>query len=323
MSRCVRSGRRQAAPRVDRAAGRSACRGHWPAVALACVFACGAVSARAQGVETIHVQGNVWMLAGAGANIAVQAGSDGIIVVDTGNGEMDDEVLAAIRALSDRPIRWVINTHEHEDHTKGNEAVSQAGITVNGNPAAIVAHENVLGRMSLEDRPVTEWPLNSFFEAQRDFYFNGEAVFLYHFPSAHTDGDVIVHFRGSDVLVTGDLFVTTHFPDIDLAEGGGVEGFIEGLNKALDIAVPAYLQEGGTYIIPGHGRIGDEADLVSFRDMILFVRDRVRHMIGEGMSLAEILAAEPALDYAPRYENERMQSTANGFVEAVYRSLAD
>jgi glyoxylase-like metal-dependent hydrolase (beta-lactamase superfamily II) len=231
-------------------------------------------------------------------------------------------VVAALRTLSDGPIRWVITTHEHEDHTGGNEPVSQAGVTVNGNPAAIIGHENVLARMSLEDRPVTEWPLNSFFESQRDFYFNGEAVFLYHVPSAHTDGDIFVHFRGSDVIVMGDLFVTTHFPLIDLDSGGGIDGFIEGLNKALDITVPAYLQEGGTYVIPGHGRVGDEADLVSYRDMALFVRDRVLHMIEQGMSLDEVLDAEPALDYASRYDNEDIPWTTDMFVEAVYLSLA-
>jgi len=272
-------------------------------------------------IDTLHVQGNVYMLVGAGANVAVQIGEDGILVVDTGARGMGTDVLAAIRALSDGPIRWIVNTHAHEDHTGGNETISQAGITVNGNPGAIVAHENVLALMSLEDRPITEWPLNSFFESQRDFYFNGEAVFLYHVPSAHTDGDIMVYFRGSDVLVTGDLFVTTSFPIIDLEHGGGVNGFIEGLNTALDIMVPAYLQEGGTYAIPGHGRVGDEADVVSYRDMILFVRDRVQHMMEQGMSLRQIIAARPSLDYDLRYSNERIPWTTEMFIEAVYRSL--
>lgn len=281
-----------------------------------------AIEAQQGGVEAFHVQGNVYMIAGSGANVAVQIGEDGILVVDTGTRETREDVLAAIRGLSDGPIRWIVNTHAHPDHTGGNETISQAGITVNGNPAAIIAHENVLARMSLEDRPVTEWPLNSFFESQRDFYFNGEAVFLYHIPAAHTDGDILVYFRGSDVLVTGDLFVTTSFPIIDLEYGGGVNGFIEGLNKALDITVPAYLQEGGTYVIPGHGRIGDEADVVSYRDMVLFVRDRVRHMIDEGMSLRQVIAAEPALDYGSRYNNEHIPWTTDMFVESVYRSLS-
>lgn len=292
------------------------------ASAVACAALPSIVAAQPGRIETFHVQGNVYLLTGGDANAVVQIGSDGIIVVDPGGRETADAVLAAIRELSDGPIRWIINTHEHEDHTGANEVISQAGETVNGNPAAIIGHENVLARMSLEDRPVTEWPLNSFFESQRDFYFNGEAVFLYHFPSAHTDGDILVHFRGSDVLVTGDLFTTTHFPLIDLESGGGIEGFIEGLNKALDIVVPAYLQEGGTYVIPGHGRVGDEADLVSYRDMALFVRDRVRHLIEQGASLDEVLESRPSLDYDLRYDNGDIPWTTDMFIEAVYRSLA-
>jgi len=292
------------------------------AVVLVAAVLPAAVALGQSSVHTLHVQGNVWMLAGAGGNVAVQIGDDGILVVDTGARGMGEEILAAIRALSpDKPIRWIVNTHAHEDHTGGNEVVSQAGMTVNGNPAAIVGHENVLARMSLEDRPVTEWPLNSFFESQRDFYFNGEAVFLYHIPSAHTDGDIMVYFRGSDVLVTGDLYTTTNFPIIDLEYGGGVDGFIEGLDLALDIMVPAYLQEGGTWAIPGHGRLSDEADVVSYRDMIFFVRDRVSHMMDEGMSLRQILAARPSLDYDIRYSDDRLPWTTDMFIESVYRSL--
>ena len=220
----------------------------------------------AQDIETFHVKGNVYMLAGAASNIAVQVGNDGVLVVDTGGRETRDQVLAAIRELSGGPIRWMINTHGHEDHTGGNETVSQAGLTLNGNPAGIIAHEEVPARMVEEDRPITEWPLNTFFEDRRDFYFNGEAVFLYHHPRGHTDGDVVVYFRGSDVLVAGDLFMTTTYPVIDVDYGGGVDGFIEGLNNMLDIAVPAWLQEGGTYAIPGHGRVGDEADIIEYRD---------------------------------------------------------
>lgn len=273
-------------------------------------------------VQSVHVQGNVWMIVGAASNIAVQIGNDGILVVDTGGRETADEVLAAIRALSDKPIRWIVNTQAHSDHTGGNETISQAGVTVNGNPAAIVAHENVLARMSGEDRPPTEWPLNTFFESGRDFYFNGEAIFLYHMPSAHTDGDIMVYFRGSDVLVTGDIFVTTHFPVVDLEYGGGINGFVDGLNFALDVTVPAFQQEGGTYVIPGHGRISDEADVVSYRDMAYFVRERVQHFIDEGMSLADVQAARPALDYDPRYSDEELPWTSEMFIESVYRSLA-
>ena len=168
--------------------------------------------------------------------------------------------LAQAQAYPTKPIRWVVNTTTDVEHTGGNTAISQAGQTVNGNPAAIIAHENALTRMSAENRAATDLPLNTFFEEGRDFNFNGEAVFLYHVPPAHTDGDLMVYFRGSDVLVAGDLFTTTTYPVLRADSGGGIDGYIAGLNKLLDVAVPKYLQEGGTYIIPGHGRIGDEAE---------------------------------------------------------------
>jgi len=271
-------------------------------------------------IKTFHVQGNVYMLVGAGGNIAVQTGDEGVLVVDTGVAQTRDKVLAAIRQLSTKPIRWMINTHAHPDHTGGNETVSQAGLTVNGNPAAIIAHENVLTRMTEASRPVTERPLNTFFEDERDFYFNGEAIFIHHIPHAHTDGDVLVYFRRSDVLVAGDIFVTTTYPVIDAKLGGGVEGFVTGLNKMLDITVPKYLQEGGTYVIPGHGRVGDEADVVDYRDMVVIIRDRIQDMIKRGLSLEQIKAARPALDYDGRYGNDKSWTTTM-FVEAVYRDL--
>jgi glyoxylase-like metal-dependent hydrolase (beta-lactamase superfamily II) len=270
-------------------------------------------------IDTFHVQGNVHVLIGAGANVAVQIGDEGVLVVDTGAAATREAVLAAIRRLSDRPIRWIINTQADPEHTGGNETISQAGLTVNGNPAAIVSHENVLTRMSAADRPVTEWPLNTFFESERDFSFNGEAIFIYHVPSAHTDGDVIVYFRGSDVLVAGDIFPMTHYPVIDLEAGGGIDGFIDGLNKMLDLAVPKYLQEGGTYVIPGHGRVGDEADLLEYRDMVQIVRDRIHASVAAGMPLAQVRASRPTLDYDPRYD--RRAGTAVMFVEAAYQSL--
>jgi glyoxylase-like metal-dependent hydrolase (beta-lactamase superfamily II) len=271
-------------------------------------------------IETFHVQGNIHMLVGAGANVAVQTGDDGVLVVDTGSREAAADVLAAIRRLSDKPIRWIINTHAHADHTGGNETISQAGVTVNGNPAAIISHERTLARMSDAGRSVTELPLTTFFEEGRDFYFNGEAIFLRHIPRAHTDGDIIVYFRGSDVLVAGDVFVTTTYPIIDDASDGSVEGFLDGLNTMLDIIVPKYLQEGGTYIVPGHGRVADEADVVAYRDMVLFVRDRVRAMRQQGMTVEQVIAAEPVLDYAPRYDKGGEWTTPM-FVEAVYATV--
>jgi len=288
----------------------------------AAAFAGCATTAIAQGtIETYHVQGNVHMLVGDGANVAVQIGEDGVLVVDTGSRVSREALLAAVKKLSDRPIRWIVNTSADLDHTGGNETISQAGLTVNGNPAAIISHENVLARMTAANRPVTEMPLNTFFEAGRDFFFNGEAVFLYHVPSAHSDGDIVVYFRGSDVLVSGDIFMTTQYPVIDLAAGGGIDGYIAGLNHMLDIAVPAYLQEGGTYVIPGHGRVGDEADILTFRDMLVIVRARVAELVAEGKTLAQAQQAKPALDYDTRYGNDNGEWTSADFVEAVYNDL--
>jgi cyclase len=270
-------------------------------------------------IESFHVQGNVWMLVGAGSNVAVQVGDEGVLVVDTGTVAAREPLLAAIRKLSTKPIRWVVNTTSDVEHTGGNTAISQAGQTVNGNPAAIIAHENALSRMSAENRAATDLPLNTFFEEGRDFSFNGEAVFLYHVPPAHTDGDIMVYFRGSDVLVAGDIFLTTTYPVIRAESGGGIDGFVAGLNKLLDIAVPKYLQEGGTYIVPGHGRVGDEADLLDYRDMVLILRDRIASMVAKGMTLDQIMATKPTIDYDLRYGTAAY--TPAMFVAAVYRDL--
>jgi len=279
----------------------------------------GATCALAQGsIESYHVQGNVHMLTGAGANVAVQVGDEGVLVVDTGATASREALLAAVKKLSDRPIRWIVNTSADLDHTGGNETISQAGLTVNGNPAAIISHENVLARMTAANRPVTEMPLNTFFEAGRDFFFNGEAIFLYHIPRAHSDGDIIVYFRGSDVLVAGDLFVTTQYPVIDVAAGGGIDGYVDGLDRMLDIAVPAYLQEGGTYVIPGHGRVGDESDILTFRDMLFIVRARIADLVKQGKTLSQVQAARPALDYDARYGNDKQSAD---FVASIFTDL--
>jgi cyclase len=289
---------------------------------LAAACACLCALAHAQGaIESYHVQGNVYLLLGAGGNVAVQVGADGVLVVDTGARASREALLAAIRRLSDGPIRWIINTGADPEHSGGNEAISQAGMTVNGNPAAIVSHENVLARMTAADRPVTEMPLNTFFESGRDFFFNGEAIFLYHAPS-RDDGNIFVYFRGSDVLVAGDLFVTAQqYPVIDVEAGGTIDGYIDGLNAMLDIAVPANLQEGGTYVIPGHGRIGDEADILTFRDMLFIVRARIVDLIAQGKNLAQVQEARPALDYDLRYGNDNGDWTSTDFVAAIYNDL--
>jgi glyoxylase-like metal-dependent hydrolase (beta-lactamase superfamily II) len=273
-------------------------------------------------VRTVHVQGNVHMIVGAGANIAVQVGDDGIVVVDTGSGQLTDKVLAAIRSLSNKEIRWVINTEFDRDHTGGNEAISKAGRTVNGNPAAVVAHENAAARMAQAGVADNARPFNTYFEDSRDFPFNDEPVLLYHDSGAHSDGGSMVMFRRSDVIVAGDAFLTTTYPVIDAKNGGSVAGVIRSLNRILDLAVPSkFLQEGGTYVIPGHGRIADEADVVEYRDMVVIISERIADMVKKGMTLDQVKAAHPTLDYDARYGADAGPSTTAMFVEAIYNEM--
>ena len=298
---------------------------HLFAVAVALVVAV-RVHTQPQGpaeISSLHVQGNVWLLVGAGGNIAVQTGDEGVLVVDTGLAQNADRLLAAIKKLSDKPIRWILNTHFHPDHTGGNEALSKAGSRTNGQPAEILSHENVLTRMSAPaaKRPTAGWPTDTYFPEEKDIFFNGEAVMLYHEPNAHTDGDSIVFFRRSDVVVAGDTFVTTSYPFIDQANGGSVQGELNALNRILDIAVPAHEQEGGTYVISGHGRICDEADVLEYRDMVTIVRDRIQDMVKRGLTLDQVKAAKPTLDYDRHYGSDTGFVTTAGFIEAVYKDL--
>jgi glyoxylase-like metal-dependent hydrolase (beta-lactamase superfamily II) len=276
--------------------------------------------------DTFHVGGNVHMIIGAGGNIAVQVGDDGVLVVDTGLAQNAARVLATVRTLSPQPIRWIINTHFHPDHTGGNEALAKAGGRTNGGPAEIIAHERVLTRMSApagrqSPTPPAAWPTDTYVPEEKDIYFNGEAVMVYHEPMAHTDGDSIVFFRKSDVVVAGDTFVTTSYPFIDRASGGSVQGELNALNRILDLTVPAHEQEGGTFVIPGHGRVCDEADVLEYRDMVTIVRDRVQDMVKRGLTLDQVKASKPTLDYDRHYGSDTGFVTTAGFIEAVYSDL--
>jgi glyoxylase-like metal-dependent hydrolase (beta-lactamase superfamily II) len=285
-------------------------------------FGNSAIEAQSPDIKTFHVQGNVHMLVGAGGNVVVQIGDEGVLVVDPGLAQTSDQVLEAIGRLSDKPIRWIINTHMHPDHTGANEAISKAGSTVSGQPAAIMAHESVLTRMTEANIAAAGRPLNTYYGETKDFFFNHEPIVLYHDPAAHTDGDSIVFFRRSDVLVAGDLYVTTMYPVIDLKNGGGVQGVINALNRILNLAVPEHQQEGGTYVIAGHGRISDEADVLEYRDMVVIIRDRIRDMIKKGMTLEQVKAAKPTLDYDRQYGADTGPWTTAMFIEAVYRDLS-
>lgn len=307
-------------------------------------------------IEALHTNGNVYMLVGAGGNVAVSVGGDGIVMVDTGAPGATDKLLAAIPQTFDPPkppvmrysasqwantwqithsvaaplIRTIINTSIDPDHTGGNEAVRKSSIfhpigSQGDEEAAevLLAHENVQRRMIQANAAPLSLPtvtyLKNRFRLHR--YFNGEGVELMHFPNAHTDGDTAVWFRGSNVIATGDIYNSDTYPVIDIDKGGSVQGLIDALVKITDLCYPEYMSQGGTLVIPGHGWLSDAADIGYYRDMVVIIRDRVQAMIDKGMTLDQIKAAKPTMDYDPLY-GRKHGSTAQ-FVEAVYRSLTE
>ena len=309
------------------------------AAALACAafvatLCAQAPAANANLLPTLKVQGNVSMLVGAGGNIAVQIGDDGVLLVDSGTAEAASRVIATIRSLTDKPIRYIINTSADPDHVGGNDAIGKLGSTIAGGNvgagagvgAGIIAHENVLNRMSAptgksSPYPTSAWPTDTFVSKQKELYFNGEAIQTIYKPG-HTDGDSIVYFRRSDVIAAGELFNTLTYPVIDLSRGGSIKGVLNGLNDMLDIAIPKAMQEGGTYIIPGHGRLTDEADLLEYRDMVTIIRDRVQDAIKRGQTLDQVKAAKFTLDYDARWGATSGPWTTDMFIEAVYKDLS-
>ena len=288
-------------------------------------------------LTTVHVQGNVYLIHGLGGNVAVQIGDSGVLVVNTGLQQNSEKLIAEIRKLSDKPLQYIINTCAHPDQTGGNEAVRNIGVTITGanvtgdiadagQGAQIIAHENVLNRMSAPTgqkaaAPGGAWPTDTYVSGQKEVYFNEEPVEVRWQPAAHTDGDSLVIFRRSDVVATGDVFNTDSYPFIDVERGGSVQGEIDALNNIIDIAIPKHEEEGGTYIVPGHGRICDEFDVVEYRDMVTIVRDRIQNAIKKHMTLEQIRAAGFTKDYDARWSAREGSGTADNFVASVYRSL--
>jgi len=170
--------------------------------------------------------------------------------------------------------------------------------------------------------PSGAWPTEGYPGSSKEVFFNGEAIQLFHQPAAHTDGDSLVFFRRSDVVSTGEIFTTTGYPVIDLEKGGSIQGIIDGLNRLVyQITIPADKEEGGTYVIPGHGRLCDQADVIYYQEMVIIIRDRIQDMVKKGMTLEQVKAAHPTKDYDPRYGSNTGPWTTDMFVEAVYRSL--
>jgi glyoxylase-like metal-dependent hydrolase (beta-lactamase superfamily II) len=302
--------------------------------ALVLLYGVGVRSLNAQtsNLEVLEVRPSFFVIAGAGANVGVQIGEDGVVVVDTGSAAGAPGVLSAIKRISPKPIRYVIDTGPDEDHVGGNEAVSSAGekLFAGGLPgggqqnsataadriAPVIAAEGVLRHLAKS--PAGEWPTEVFHYSRKAMYLNGEAIEVLHQPAAHTDSDVFAFFRRSDVVMAGDVLDTRQFPVIDVDRGGSIQGELAALNRLVDLAVPStpvVTREAGTIVVPGHGRLCDQYDVVDYRDMLTIIRDRVRDLKKAGRSLVDVKAAQPAKGYVGRYGNP------DRFVEAVYRSL--
>jgi glyoxylase-like metal-dependent hydrolase (beta-lactamase superfamily II) len=256
-------------------------------------------------------------------------------------------VLAAIRRLTDLPIRYLINTSMDADHTGGNEKLAKAGLSIlpgavvagagldddvvsNFGRASVLAHENVLARMSAptgRQSPVPSalWPTKTFNYHQYSMYLNGEGIQVIHQPAAHTDGDTIVFFRRGDVIATGDIIDTTRWPVIDTKRGGSVQGELDALNRLMDMTVfnlPLQWKADRTFLVPGHGHVYDKLDLLEYRDAVTIVRDRVQDLIDEGKTLAQVKAANPTLGYRSQYGADSGPWTTDMFVEVIYNELA-
>jgi len=287
-------------------------------------------------VETIQIRSNLYVVFGAGGNVVMHLGPEGVILVDSGSAAMADQVLAAIKTVTTDPIRLIINTSADADHVGGNETIAAAGVSINPNAfnsgteaAAVLAHENVLNRVSASTGeqppfPVGTWPTDTYIAKTISMYLNDEGIQVMHQPAAHSDGDSIVFFRRADVIATGDIIDLRRFPVIDAATGGSVQGELDALNRLLDLAIPAMplvYKEGRTYLVPGHGRIADHAELVEYRDMVTVIRDRIKDMIDKGMTLQQVTAANPTQGYRARYGSDTGPWTTDMFVEAIFNEL--
>src|ERR1700728_384298 len=280
----------------------------------------------AQEYEVRHVQGNVYMFASTLGNVTIQigndAGHDGVLLVDTGAPSLRETLLAEIRKLSTLPVRFVINTSADADHIGSNEVLLKPARTYQL-PAevALFAQDNVLQRESGDGSgvPSGAWPTLTYLEG-KSLAFNGEAIQMFAEKAAHTDGDSIVLFRGSNVLSAGNIFLTTGYPVIDLERGGSIQGEIRALNHILDLTVPRSMQEGGTMVIPGRGRLCDESEVSDYRDMLTIIRDRVQDLVHKGKTLDQVKAARLSRDYDRRYSTPSW--TGDMFVEAIYKSLS-
>jgi cyclase len=293
-------------------------------------------------LDVVRVRPNFYMIAGAGGNIGVQIGSDGVVLVNAGLEAASGQVLAALRKLTPLPIRYVIDTNAEADFVGGNGKLAKAGRTIftnvlgnqdvadamtNGGAAAILAHDSILQRMSAPTGKASPFPndalpTEAFYARRYTLRMNDEGIEVLYEPAAHSSSDSFVFFRGSDVVVAGDVLDKTKFPVIDVANGGSIQGEIDALNKLIELAIaptPFIYKGVGTYVLPGHGRLCEQMEVVDYRDMVVSVRDVIADMIKQGMTLDQIKAASPAKPYDTQYG--RQEGSTSAFVESIYKSL--
>jgi glyoxylase-like metal-dependent hydrolase (beta-lactamase superfamily II) len=319
----------------------------FPKLATALTLAaCGAVSSQAEELDVVQVRPNFYMIAGAGGNIGVQIGVDGVVLVNAGIASASDQVLAALRKLTPLPIREVIDTNADADFVGGNAKIAKAGQTIftnllgggggglaqamtNGGAAQIVAHDSVMRRMSAPTGkaspfPTDAWPTEAFYPKRWTTRLNDEGIEVLYQPAAHSDADSFVFFRASDVVVAGNILDKNRYPVIDIANGGSIQGEVEALNKLIEltIAPTPYIYKGvGTYVIPGYGRLCEQMEVVDYRDMVVTIRDVIADLIKQGKTLDQIKEARPTLAYEPQYGSTTGSWTTSAFIEAVYKSL--
>jgi cyclase len=292
-------------------------------------------------LDLVAVRSDFYMIAGAGGNVAAQLGPAGVVLVDTGSAPMADAVVAAVKRLTDRPIRYVINTSADADHVGGNEKLSKAGQTIlghqgssgvsedvytSGGAASVLAHENVFTRMSAPQSPFpfAALPTKTYSGRSYPMYLNGDGIQVMHMPAARSDGDSIVFFRRADVIVSGDIVDTNRFPMIDVAKGGSIQGELDALNRLLEMMIPPFplrWRDERTYVVPGHGFVADYGDVVEYRNVVTIVRDRIADMVARGMTLEQVKAADPAKGFRRRYGAEAGSWTTDMFIEAVFNGF--
>jgi glyoxylase-like metal-dependent hydrolase (beta-lactamase superfamily II) len=258
-------------------------------------------------VKVHAVAGQVYYLEGRGGNVGLFVGDDGVFLIDDQYAPLTEKLVAAVRTISDKPIRFLVNTHMHPDHTGGNENFGKMGTLIFG-------HDNVRSQMAAAG--YKEAPPLVTYGKDMSFHINGETVYVFKTPDAHTNNDSYIVFKGSNVVHTGDIYRTTSYPYVDTANGGSFLGLIRALDLLIEVS------DGNTKIVPGHGVVSNVADVRAWRDMLLEIRDRVKASIESGQTLEQAQAAGLTKEFDARWESGRRIGSAAPLIEAAYQDLS-